>query len=383
MNTSQIFKKSWGLVWRYRALWFFGFFLALTVSNPIWWLYSWDRQDTVVENRVILSDYSTIRLPGEGLTIDFSHPGAPIVEIEGLELGWYRDTIRGVDLSDVWALLISLGIVVLICAILSIMFRYTSQAALIRMVDENERSEAMVGFRRGLRLGWSRVAWKLFLIDLCITLPLIILFSLLFALAVSPLFLLGLSGIAENLGGVITISLMTLAGLALFGFLAFIVAILLSITRPVMYQASGVDGMGVFASIRQGFRLLKIRFSQVIVTWLVWLAMRLVWGLAAIPVGIILLPILILTIGLGVVIGVIPTLIVAGVAHLFVQPVFAWIIGVFFGVPLFFLIAFAPITFFSGLVEVLKSSFWTLSYREFRPRPAVVSQPVDQTKAIE
>jgi hypothetical protein len=35
--------------------------------------------------------------------------------------------------------------------------------------------------------------------------------------------------------------------------------------------------------------------------------------------------------------------------------------------PPLILVTFSPIIFLSGLVEMFKSSFWTLSYREFRP----------------
>jgi hypothetical protein len=384
MNTMQNFKKAWGLVWRYRATWLFGFLLALTVgSTPFMYGFPWNDKRIPVENRVILSRFSTIRFPGEGLTIDFSHPGAPFVRIEAVEPGWYRDSISPADFSDVWVLLISIGIVVLICAALAILFRYTSQAALIRMVDEKERSEAMVGVRRGLRLGWSRVAGKLFLIDLCINLPLILIFCALFFLATSPLWLLGLGSTSESLLSVLGISLLTMVGLSLVGFLIIIAVILLSITRPVMHQACAVDGLGVGASIRQGFHLLRTRFSQVMVTWLVWIGVRLAWSVASIPAVIILLPILLLTIGLGAAIGAIPTLLVAGIAHLFVNPVVAWIIGIVCGVPLFFIIAFSPITFLSGLVEVFKSSFWTLSYREFRPLPVVMPQSADKSEGVE
>jgi hypothetical protein len=366
MDTMQIIKKSWNLVWRYRALWLFGFLLALTVNNTFWLASLWDNEEGAVENRVIISNTMTIKMPGQGLTIDFRPPGGPVIRIEGLEPGWYRDLSKDARLSDVWALLITIGIVVLISVILSILFRYTSQAALIRMVDENERVDKMTAIGRGLRLGWSRVAGKLFLIDLLLTLAVILVFSLLFTLAISPFFIFALEGASENVALVVIVILLSLAGLLLFTSLAIAVAFLLSILRPVMYQACGVDGLGVWASIRQGFILLKTRFNQVIVTWHLWLAVKVGWAIAIIPVMIILSPLMLLTTLIGIVIGGVPALLATGVASLFVDPVFAWIIGAIFGLPFFLLETLAPIFFLSGLVEVFKSSFWTLSYREFR-----------------
>ena len=148
MDTIQILKKAWGLVWRYRALWLFGVLLALTVSNSIWLGFPWNGQDLKAENQIILSNTSTIYFMGQGVTIDFRSTDGPVVHIEGLEPGWYRDLSKDVNLSDVWALLISIGVVVLISILLGILFRYTAEAALIRMVDENERSGEMVSLDR-------------------------------------------------------------------------------------------------------------------------------------------------------------------------------------------------------------------------------------------
>jgi hypothetical protein len=382
MDTIQIFKKSLGLVWRYRALWLFGALLALTVSNALWLGFAPNRENVVMQNKIIFL-VSTVYFPGQGVTIDFRGLDGPVVRIEGLEPVWIQDLSKAVSLSDVWALLISIGVLVLISALLAILFRYTSQAALIRMVDENERSGKMVSVRRGLRLGWSRAAGKLFLIDLMITLPLILVFGLLFFLATSPLFLLGVESLAKSLVTVLGISLLTLAGLFLFTILVVATAFVLSITRPVMRQACAVEGLGVGASIRQGLSLLKTRFDKVFVTWLVWLAVRVVWTVAIIPAMIILSPVLLLAMLAGIVIGAIPALLAAGIASLFVNTAFAWIIGVIFGLPLFVLVTFSPIIFLSGLVEVFKSSFWTLSYREFRPLASTAAQPAGKPGPVD
>ena len=377
MDTIQIFKKAASLAWCYRLLWLFGFILALTVSNALFWLpFAGDDDRVLMENRIFLR-YSTIYFPGEGVTIDFRPPDGPVVTIDGLEPGEYRDLVKDLRLSDVRTLLISIGVVILISTFLTILLRYTSQAALIRMVDEHERNDEMVNLRGGLRLGWSRIAGKLFLIDLCLSLAAILVFCLLFALATSPLFLLDLESVTDSMASVIGISLFALVGLSLFIFLALITAATLSIIRPVMHQACAVDSLGVIASIRQGFHLLRIRFAGVIVTWLVWFAVRLAWAVALIPVVIILSPLLLLSMLVGIAVSAVPALLAVAVASQFVSILFAWMIGVVFGLPLFLLVTFAPITFLSGLVEVFKSSFWTLSYREFRPLVSAAEQPTD------
>lgn len=374
MDSTQIFKKAWNLAWRYRALWLFGFLLALTVNNALWLGLLPNDEEVVVENRVYFTDSFIITFPGEGLTIDLRPPDGPVVKIEGLEPGWYRELTKNIRASDIWALLITMGIGVLISAILATLLRYTSLAAVIRMVDENERRDQRVNVWGGLRLGWSRVAWKLFLIDLWIGVLSFLAFSLLFMLAISPFFLFIIEGVGENTASVVGITMLGLVTLTLFGILALAAGLVLSITRPVMYQACGVDGLGAWASIGQGFRLLRTRFERVIVTWLVWLGVRLGWGIALIPLMILLAPVLLLTLLIGVVVASVPTLLGAGIASLFVGDVFAWIIGALFGFPLFLVVTLSPLFFLSGLVEVFKSSFWTLSYREFRPLAEVEAE---------
>ena len=250
------------------------------------------------------------------------------------------------------------------------------------MVDENERNGKMVSVGEGLRLGWSRVAGRLFLIDLAITLPVILVFTLLFCLAISPLFLFGLKGISESLASIIGISTLVLAGLGLFFLLIIAAYGILSITRPVMHQACAVDGLGVMTSIRQGFSLLKTRFNRVFITWLTWLAVRIAWTFAVIPAFILLSPVILLSMIAGIVSGAIPTVLVAGIANQFVSTLFAWIIGAVFGLPLFVLVTFSPITFLSGLVEVFMSSFWTLSYREFHSQVTTAPQPTNNPELV-
>jgi hypothetical protein len=381
MVTIQIFKKAVSLAWRYRALWLFGTLLALTV-NSILCLGFARNNEGVVENRIIITNTAIIRFGGQGLTIDFRQPGAPDVRIDGVEPGWYRDLTKDSTISDIWALLISIGILMLIGILTTTLLRYTSRAALIRMVDENERSGKMVGVGQGLRMGWSRVAVKLFLIDLVITLPLILAFALLFCLVVSPLFLFGVKSLSESLASVIGISMLVLAGLGLFFLLVIATCGILSITRPVMRQACAVDGLGVGASIQQGFVLLKTRFDRVVITWLTWLAARVAWIIVIIPVSIVLSPVLLISMVAGTVIAAVPTMLIAGIANQFVSTVFAWIIGAVFSFPVFVMVTFSPIIFLSGLVEVFMSSFWTLSYREFHPQMTTAPQPTNNPELV-
>lgn len=136
-------------------------------------------------------------------------------------------------------------------------------------------------------------------------------------------------------------------------------------TIPVIRRACAVDGLGVQASLHMGFRFLRMRFDKVAITWLVWLGVRLAWMVVAIPVFLLLSPVILLTLMLGAFVGMIPALLMTGIASIFTGGATPWIIGAIAALPLFILVVLAPLIFVNGLVEVFKSTLWTLSYREF------------------
>ncbi len=377
MDTFQTFKKTLKMTWRYRALWLFGFLLALKVSNVFWLAFKKDQdEDVVVNNRIILNDSTIIWFPGEGLTVDFRGSGPPQIEVEGLEPGWYQELSDQLDLGDISVLLVSFGVILVISYLIRTLLRHTSRAALFQMVDGYGDSEQMFGLRRGFRLGWSKVAWKLFLIELVINLPVTLFFSLLLFVTISPFFLFGMETISTSTPIVFGILFLVAAGFMVNLLLLLVVGLVLSMVKPVIRLACAVDGLSVFVSITQGFKTFYRRYKDVFITWSVVLVVRFAWTILVIPVFLLLLPLLIVMILIGLLVGGILAAIVAGISSLFVSAVFAWIIGVIAVLPLFVKITFSPITFLSGLVNVIRSGFWTLSYREFRiPADPILQQP--------
>lgn len=366
MNPLKTLKKAWEMVRRYRALWLFGALLALTTSSLVWLGFRNNNSEPIpVENQLIISESVVIQFPGEGVTIDFSSVETPIIIIDGIEPGWLQEIAEDIGPRDFKALGVALAVQAVLMVALYLMIRYTSEAALIRMVDDLEENQETVGVRQGFRLGWSRTAGIFFLIDLATFLPLVLATVLLLALAVSPLFMLGLDGADESLPAIVSSILFTVAGLSLLVFTAGLLSLLLSVIRPVMQRACAVDGLGVFASIRRGLRLLRARFKEVMVTWLLELGIRIVWTVLLVPVVFLLVPVLLITVMAGIMAGVVPGLLTGWIAGWFASPVFAWIIGLLFALPVITVIAFAPVTFVSGLVLALRSSYWTLSYREY------------------
>ena len=79
--------------------------------------------------------------------------------------------------------------------------------------------------------------------------------------------------------------------------------------------------------------------------------------MASVPVGLLLM-------GVGVVLGGMVTLLVLGLSGLAFDGATVWILTAIIGVPVGLLVLAGPWAFLGGLREVFKSSAWTLTYRE-------------------
>jgi hypothetical protein len=375
MKYGKVFKGAWQTVWRHRALWLFGALLALTTSGGFFFTGNRFESNEVNGIAVKVSEDSTIYLPGEGLTVDLTAAGGPLIVVEGREL---RDLIGDARLQwstgdvwrGIWAVLSAVAAVLVGTIVLGNIVRYVAEAALIRMVSEAEETGERAGVRRGLRLGFSRTAWRLFLIDLAINVPVAVAFLLLFAVALSPLLLWTSGTVAGVIGTVFTTGLFFLLIL-----LSIPVRLALSPLLQVTRRACGVEGLGVIESIRRGFGMLTHHLKEVGAIWLSWLGVRLAWLLAALPVVILISPALLVSLVAGVVAAGLPAITVGGLLGLFLESPFTWIVGAVVGLPIFFLVTVAPIAFVEGLVEVFKSSTWTLAYRELCALEAAEPEP--------
>jgi len=100
--------------------------------------------------------------------------------------------------------------------------------------------------------------------------------------------------------------------------------------------------------------------------WLIMVGVRIGWAVAVIAITIVLFPAIILLIIVGGVLGGLPAILVWGAASLFFEGAVPWILAAVIGIPIFILVMAAPWLFLGGLIEVFKSSTWTLTYRELR-----------------
>jgi hypothetical protein len=332
MDPIKVLKRAWEITWRYRALWIFGIILALTAGG------SWP----------------TAR--GDGS--------------RGFQYNLDRGDIPEIP-SQIVSTLIAIGVglacVIVILIIAAKIARYVAETALIRTVDETEETGQKRSVRQGFRLGWSRTAWRLFLIKLLVSLPVAVAFILLFALALAPLLLwITESTPARVIGTVTTIGLFFMAL-----FLAIVVGAVLSLLIKFFWRACALEELGVIESIRQGFNVVRRHLKDVGIMWLIMVGVSIGWVIAMIAIVIVLLPAIILLIIIGGVLGGLPALLVGGLASLFFEGAVPWILAGVVGIPIFALVVSAPWLFLGGLMEVFKSSVWTLTYRELRALESV------------
>jgi hypothetical protein len=148
--------------------------------------------------------------------------------------------------------------------------------------------------------------------------------------------------------------------------LAVVVGIVLSPVLMVFRRACAIEQISPFASIGRGFRVVRSQPLEVFITWLIWMGVRIVAMVALMPLLLVLLPLVLAAIVLGALIGALPLIVVGGISSLFFAGPIPWILGAMVAFPIFIVVMISPFLFAGGLVEVYKSSMWTLAYRQLR-----------------
>jgi hypothetical protein len=361
MDYGSVLRRAWKAAWRYRALWVFGIVLALTTSS---WsaatLYDgdaerWDRWET--------RGVTITSLPGETFWEAFQRTMQAEIDRANRELDQLLAEELHIDVkSNVIAIAVVLLAIVTIVILVTRVARYVSEVSLIRMVSETEATGERQGMWRGLRLGWSRSAWRIWLINLLLGILAVLVGLGLFGLILSPIAL----WVNGSEAVIFTFAFLT-AGLLLMAIVPMIaLGVVLAVVKRLAWRACAVEGLGVMASIRRGWTMMGQQLKDAGLIWLITLAVGWAWRLAMIPVVLLLL-------GGGVVLGGLPAVLTGGIASLVTSgdvPVF---IALAVGIALFVFVLVAPLVLLAGLREVFLSSLWTLTYHELRPAGA--SQP--------
>ncbi len=332
MDHIKVLKRAWHIVWNYRVLWVFGVILALTTAG---------------------GGYGGNGGGGGGNGGNNGGDWFPFENFQWPELT-HQTTI----------VLIVAGVVLLVTLVLlslaAAVARYVAETALMQMVDRYEETGEKLGVRQGFRLGWSRTAWRLFLIGLLVSLPAVAAFILLLTLALAPLLLwLTKITVIGVLGTVATIGMLFLSV-----FLAIVVGVLLSLLIKFFWRACALENLGVTEAIRRGFAVAADHWQDVLVMWLIMMGVGIAWAILLVVLLLFLFPVILLLIVVGGVLGGIPALIVWAVAQFFANGALPWILAALVGIPIFVMVLALPFLFLNGLMKVFESSAWTLTYRE-------------------
>jgi hypothetical protein len=360
MEYGKVFKRAWHNMRHYRALWIFGVILALTTFSWEWGIFTRHDNDNDASSRGI----EIVRQPDETFFEAFWRTmGEEVDRLEAeiekanqdIEEFFVKELNVEVE-SDLLAVIVMLAGLMLTGFIVAKIAGYVADAALIRMVNETEETGEQFGARQGLRMGWSRAAWRFFLIDVLVDLSAILAFVAVLVLVLAPLALWATgSTLAGVIGTILSVGLFfpTLA-------LVIVAAAALSLLKKFARRACAVDGLGVTASVRQGYAVVRRHLKALIPIWLVTVGVKLVWPLLMVPVVIV-------SIGVGLVVGGFTGLLVGGLAGLAAGGATPWVLGAFVGIGFFILTLVAPLVFLGGLREVFLSNTWTLTYRELGP----------------
>jgi hypothetical protein len=375
VNHLEILKRAWRMLWSYKALWVFGFLVALTTcsgggsgsggsggnggSGASSWLPPAPAQIRTAFGDGLPATRTALTIWAQSLWAAVGN-GAT----RGARLG----RLPAIDPWQISVLVAGFLALILLGVALATLVRYVATTAMIRMVALREQDGRRRSVREGFGLGWSVAAWRLFLSDVVVIGPLVAVFLGMFAFALAPLLLLladreALAALGVGLTLVLSVGLIGLGVLT---------ALAVSLYQPLYWRGCGIDGLGVVESLRQGLALLRRRLWDVGLMWLLLLILGIGFGLATFLSFFLLLP---LTIGLGVAAGsltAVPALLVAAVSTLVLGTAVPAIPLAILALIVTVLAASVPMIFLVGLLEVFRSSAWTLSYRELRTAEVTV-----------
>ena len=362
IDIGKIIKRSWHILWNYRMLWIFGILLALTAggngdANGIRYTFGSNRGNNGSDGYNPNFQFSPFWREltdwfNQNITPLFEHPDQHVT-------------------TFIW-IGVALLLFILIVSVITAILRYVSETAVIRMVDEYERTGTKVGFRQGWKLGWNRRAFRMWVIDLVIGLPVILFVALLVGLGVLVYFSVTSGTDALAVGG--TITAIGCAFLFIFAFI--ILMVFLGLLRQFFVRAAALEATRIGESFRHGWAMFKNNWKSASLMWLAMLGIGFGFGIIAMVLFFLLIPAYLLLILPAALVAAIPAAIGFGITSIFASGPLAWIIAALVALPLFFLVAFAPLTLISGWYKIYTTNVWTLTYREIKALTAVKPEEI-------
>ena len=318
MNHIDILKRAFSITWRYRALWVFGFLLALCGGGGSG------------------GGSGNFNFPSSGSSDgDFGNiPGMP-----------------SIDTNTIIAIIVGLFCLILLLIVISALVQIVTRTALIGMVRQVTETEA-VTMADGWRFGWSRRAWRLFLVGVVIGVPWAIIAIGLVLAALSPLLLFITEDVALGVMGVIITIIAFLFVLLILIVVGTLVALFLDLARRQVV----LTDWGVIASLGKTLSLIRSNLKDVAILWLLMLGVGFGWAIVSILV--VLASFLV-----AAIVGGIPAVIVYFITESLVGAAIA-------GGPVALLIIMVISSAAGGFYLIFRSAVWTLAYLEFATKKA-------------
>lgn len=351
INFGGILKKAWNILWNYKVLWIFGILFAMTAgTSGSSFRYSFGGSSGGGSNNNNL----------------FTAPGEVFHESTDWVNQYVSPLFSHPQLHVTTWIWIGVGILafILICGVINALIRYPSETALIRMVNDYDQNGTRTNFKGGWKLGWSRAAFRIWVIDLLIGLPAILLGLTILGLGIG--FFYSIVGRVDS--GRLTpaeIAMLVIAGSALL--LIFVYAlfmIFVRLLRQFFARKAALENTGVMESFRQGWKAFTGQWKSAGLMWLIMLGIGIGFAFGTMILGIFLIPVFILLVIPALVVAAIPGLIAWGIASIFSASPLSWIIAIVVAMPFFILVIGSPLVLLGGLVKTYESSAWTLAYRE-------------------
>ncbi|NMC35131.1 MAG: hypothetical protein GYA36_22130 [Veillonellaceae bacterium] len=346
-------KRALQIVWNYKVLWIFAFLIALTggASN------GGGGGGGTGYRANMPANYNDFR--------DFGNVGNYSPQMQKVA-DWFMQNVEPLFATEAKAIttvLIAMAIlfgIALLFGLLGALVRYPAETAVMRMVNAHEQDGTKLKFKDGWKLGWNHRAWRIFLVDLLIGTPAFGVVVLLMG-GLGVYFFANRQNIegAFNAGVGIWIAIVVLLMMAL----AFVM-IVISMVRQYIIRRIAFEDVGVWEGFRQGWMMFKQNLKHTLLTWLILIGVGIAFGFALMLAAILLIPAYIVLAIPGAIAAAVPGALGYMVTSLFAGEVLPWIIAAVLAIPVFFLVAFSPLTLISGVYTVFTSNVWTLLYRD-------------------
>jgi MFS family permease len=333
----KVLKRALQITWKYRALWLVGLLLVLA---------------------------------GGGVVGGFSGPPGSSPRASGDGEAWrdfpYSRSYSEDELDEFWEdwgpIVVTVGIILLLLVVLGIVIgivkvvlRFVTRVSLIEMVDRYEENGEEVGFWDGLRLGWSRSALHLFLINLTFKLPL----ALLAILFIGTFVTLAVMGFVTESGPGIALGVLLILLIIPVSMVVALIGALLGPVTQVSHRACVLEERSAWDAIRSGLSLIRDNLGATALQWLLLVGLRIAWAIVLFPVRLI--------VGLlGLFISGVPALLLGGLVALITGSWFGFLAGLVALIPLMILLVGLPELVLTAVATIFHSVVWTLTYREFK-----------------